>query len=345
LETLFIYDEKLNEGVTLSKKTILSGIQPSGNLCLGNYLGALKNWNTLQHEYQSIFLVVDMHALTIEQIPHELRSRCMSFTAQYMACGIDPDVSTIVIQSHVPYHAELMWVLNSITYMGELKRMTQFKDKSKNIKNINVGLFTYPVLMAADILLYQADLVPVGADQKQHLELARDLAGRFNTKYSKTFKIPEAYIGKQGSRIMSLQDPSSKMSKSDKNLNNIISLLDEPKTIIKKINSSVTDSGNEIKSSTDKPGIKNLLNIYALLTDMKVKEIESKYIGKMYSVFKKDLSEIIVESLSPIRIKYNDLINNKDYLNEVLNKGQNTSNHIAMKCLSKVYRKIGFVKK
>ena len=258
----------------MSKKTILSGIQPSGNLCLGNYLGALKNWNKLQHDYQSIFLVVDMHALTVQQVPHELRDRCMSFTAQYIACGVNPDISTIVIQSHVPYHAELMWVLNSITYMGELNRMTQYKDKSKNKKNINVGLFTYPVLMASDILLYQADLVPVGADQKQHLELARDLAGRFNTKYSDTFKIPEPYIGKSGSRIMSLQNPASKMSKSDNNLNNIIALLDEPKTIIKKINSSITDSGSEIKSSPDKPGIENLLNIYALLTDIKIKDIE-----------------------------------------------------------------------
>jgi len=329
----------------LSKKTILSGIQPSGNLCLGNYLGALKNWQMLQHDYNSIFLVVDMHALTVDQVPHELRDRCMSFTAQYIACGIDPSISTIVIQSHVPYHAELMWVLNSITYMGELNRMTQFKDKSKNKKNINVGLFTYPVLMASDILLYQSDLVPVGADQKQHLELARDLAGRFNTKYSETFKIPEPYIGDKGSRIMSLQDPASKMSKSDKNINNIISLLDGPKTIIKKINSSVTDSGNEVRSSIDKPGIKNLLNIYSLLSEIDISTIEEKYIGKMYSVFKSDLSEIIIDTLVPIQKKYNDLINNKDYLNEILTQGQKTSNHLAMKTMSKVYRKIGFIKK
>ena len=327
----------------MDKKTILSGIQPSGNLCIGNYLGALKNWSTLQHNYDSIFLVVDMHAITVDQVPHELRARCLSFTAQYIASGIDPEVSTIVIQSHVPYHAELMWILNSITYIGELNRMTQFKDKSKSKKNINAGLFTYPILMAADILLYQANLVPVGADQKQHLELARNLAQRFNNKYSETFTVPEPYIGKKGSRIMSLQEPDKKMSKSDKNLNSIIGLLDDSSTIKKKINMSVTDSGSEIKSSNQKPGIKNLLNIYSILSNDTIENLENRYVGKMYSEFKEDLSEIVIETIEPIRKKYTDLMNNKDYLLDILNKGKNHSNYQARKTMSKVYRKVGFI--
>ena len=327
----------------MNKKTILSGIQPSGNLCIANYLGALKNWNKLQHDYNSIFLVVDMHSITVKQSPHELRSRCLSFAAQYIACGIEPDSSIIVMQSHVPYHSELMWILNSLSYMGELSRMTQFKDKSKSQKNINVGLFTYPVLMAADILLYQSDLVPVGADQKQHLELARNLAQRFNNKYSDTFVVPEPYIGKKGSRIMSLQNPKIKMSKSDQNLNSMITLLDEPKVIRKKINSSVTDSGSEIKLDENKPGIKNLLNIYSLLSNESISDIEQKYIGKLYSHFKSDLSEIIITSFEPIRIKYNDLIKNKDYLLDVIDDGQKKSNFLARKTMSKVYRKVGFI--
>ena len=329
----------------MNKKTILSGIQPSGNLCIANYLGALKNWKELQYDYNSIFLVVDMHAITVDQTPHKLRSRCISFAAQYIACGIDPETSTIVIQSHVPYHAELMWILNSITYMGELNRMTQYKDKSKSKKNINVGLFTYPVLMASDILLYQSDLVPVGADQKQHLELSRDLAQRFNTKYSDTFNIPEPYIGKKGSRIMSLQNPNKKMSKSDSNLNSIITLLDDPKVIRKKIASSVTDSGSEIRMDDKKPGINNLINIYSSFSNESIEKIENKYIGKLYSDFKNDLSEIIIESIAPIRDKYDDLMKNKDYLHTILEEGQKKSNYIARKTMSKVYRKVGFVKK
>ena len=245
-------------GIKMSDKkpVLLSGIQPSGHLCIGNYLGALKNWEALQESHDSIFLVVDMHALTIKQNPAELRQRCLSYVAQYIACGIDPEKSTIVIQSHVPQHVELMWVLNTLTYMGELNRMTQFKDKSKkHAANINSGLFTYPVLMAADILIYQADLVPVGADQKQHLELARDLAGRFNTQYSDTFVVPEPYIPKAGARIMSLQDPEKKMSKSDENLNNLIAILDSPDVIKKKIKRAVTDSGTEVK--VDKSSLKS----------------------------------------------------------------------------------------
>tara|TARA_B100000029_G_scaffold514056_1_gene615490 strand:- start:3305 stop:4294 length:990 start_codon:yes stop_codon:yes gene_type:complete len=329
----------------LNKKTILSGIQPSGNLCIGNYLGAIKNWTNLQDDYDSIFLVVDMHALTVPQIAAELRTRCLSFVAQYIACGINPIKSKIVIQSHVPAHAELMWILNTVCYIGELNRMTQYKHKTKNTKNINVGLLTYPVLMASDILLYQADLVPVGADQKQHLELSRDLAHRFNNKYSETFKIPEPYIPKVGSRIMSLQNPDSKMSKSDKNLNNIIALLDEPKIIRKKINSAVTDSEKKIYYSNEKPGLSNLINLYISLTNYKVDDIEEKYKGKLYSEFKNDLSDIVIENLEPIQKKYNDLMNNKDYLFSILKDGSKYAEYIGNKTLSKVYRKVGFIKK
>ena len=329
----------------MTKKTILSGIQPSGDLCIGNYLGALKNWEKLQNDYNSIFLVVDMHALTIEQTPSELRKRCLSFVAQYIACGINPEKSLIAIQSHIHEHAELMWVLNSICYLGELNRMTQFKDKSKNKKNINVGLFSYPVLMASDILLYQADLVPVGSDQKQHLELSRDLAARFNNKYSNTFKIPEPFIPEVGSRIMSLQDPLKKMSKSDSNPNNIIALLDSNDIIKRKINRAVTDSDSVVKYSEKKPGLSNLIDIYISLTDEKISEIEKKYEGKLYSEFKSDLIEIIISHLEPIRNRYEKIINDQPYLNNILEDGSKKASYIARKTISKVYRKVGFVKK
>ena len=329
----------------MNKKIILSGIQPSGELCIGNYLGALKNWKLLQNDYDSIFLIVDMHALTVNQIPAELRQRCLKFAALYIACGIEPENSIIAVQSHIHQHAELMWVLNSITYMGELNRMTQFKDKSKNMKNINSALFSYPVLMAADILLYNADLVPVGADQKQHLELARDLAGRFNTKYSDTFKIPEPFIPKKGARIMSLQEPNKKMSKSDENMNNIISLLDSESQVIKKINRSVTDSDNKILCKNDKPGISNLLNIYASVSGKSIIELEQEYDGKSYSDFKSDLSENIIELLKPIQIKYNEIISDKKWLEDLLISSSEKASFIARKTMSKVYRKVGFIKK
>ena len=290
----------------MNKKIILSGIQPSGNLCLGNYLGALKNWKKLQDDFESIFLIVDMHALTVEQVPAELRQRCLSFAAQYMACGINPEKSVIAVQSHIHEHAELMWVLSSICYMGELNRMTQFKDKSKNLKNINSGLFTYPILMASDILIYNADLVPVGADQKQHLELARDLAIRFNTNYSETFVVPEPYIPKSGARIMSLQDPNKKMSKSDENLNNLISLLDDPNIIRKKIgfkNVLISDdlsmkslkydlSTNTIKSF--EAGCNLALHCNGNFNEMKVvaenSPLVNNFIIKKTSLFYKNLS-------------------------------------------------------
>jgi len=334
----------MNEKIKIP--TMLSGIQPSGELCIGNYLGAIKNWEKLQNNYNSIFLVVDMHALTVKQSPAELRNRCLSFVAQYIACGIDPEKSTIAIQSHISQHAELMWILSTMTSMGELNRMTQYKDKSnKNKLNINAGLFTYPVLMASDILLYQADLVPVGADQKQHLELARNLAIRFNSEYTDTFKVPEPYIAKNGARIMSLQNPENKMSKSDVNKNNYISLLDKPDIIRAKIKKSVTDSSSEILFDHSRPGISNLMTIYSLVTNMSIKSIEKSFCGKMYSDFKQDLADSLIEVLEPIQDQYNEIIQDKEYLANILERGAQNAFYIARKTLSKVYRKVGFVKK
>ena len=330
----------------MNKKTILSGIQPSGNLCIGNYIGALKHWNKLQNDYESIFLVVDMHAITTNQVPSELRKRCLSFVAQYIACGINPEKNDIIIQSHNSHHAELMWVLSCFTYQGELSRMTQYKSKSRNLKNINTGLFTYPILMAADILLYQADLVPVGSDQKQHLELSRDIAQRFNKHFTHTFKIPEPFIPKNGSRIMSLQNPNNKMSKSDSNSNNIIALLDDPNLIRKKINRAVTDSGNELTfDKKNKPGLSNLITIYKALTSDSIDAIEKRFLGKMYSHFKSELADVIIETLSPIRDEYNMLIKDKDYLMKILAKGSDNGFRKSRNTLSKVYRKVGFLPK
>ena len=327
-----------------NKPILLSGIQPSGHLCIGNYLGALKNWVSLQDSHDSIFLVVDMHALTIKQNPAELRQRCLSYVAQYIACGIDPDKSTIVIQSHVPQHAELMWVLSTLTYMGELNRMTQFKDKSKkHAANINAGLFTYPVLMAADILIYQADLVPVGADQKQHLELARDLAIRFNTQYSDTFVVPEPYIPKAGARIMSLQEPEKKMSKSDENLNNLIAILDDSDIIKKKIKRAVTDSGKEVKVDKYSPGISNLVNMYSLITGITMQAVEKQFEGKMYAEFKSELGDVTTDYLEPIQKKYAEISKDKTYLESVLANGAESAYYRARKTLTKVYRKVGLI--
>ena len=328
------------------KKTILSGIQPSGKLCIANQLGAINNWVNLQDDYNSIFLIVDLHSLTVKQVPSELRQRCMSFAAQYIACGIDPEKSIIAIQSHIPPHTELAWVLSTLTSIGELNRMTQFKDKSKiHAKNINAGLFTYPILMASDILVYNAELVPVGSDQKQHLELSRNLAERFNNRYSDTFTIPEPYIPKASGRIMSLQNPSSKMSKSDKNENNFIALIDDEDTIIRKIRRAVTDSGSEIVFSDDKPGLKNLITIYSCYSGLSPEQIQDKYIGKMYSDFKQDLGELISETLKPVRDRYKDIISDKDYLNKVLSNGADKASYLAQKTISKVYRKIGLIKR
>ncbi|GFI61613.1 tryptophan--tRNA ligase [Clostridiales bacterium] len=325
------------------KKTIFSGMQPSGYITLGNYLGALRNWTKLQDEYNCIYCIVDMHAITVRQDPVQLRQQARRLLLQYIAAGLNPEKNIIYYQSHVPQHAELSWVLNCFTYMGELNRMTQFKEKSaKHADNINSGLFTYPVLMAADILLYQTDLVPVGEDQRQHLEITRDIAERFNGIYGDVFKIPEAYIGKVGARIMSLQDPTKKMSKSDENKNNAIALLDEPNIIMSKIKKAVTDSDNEIRYSEDKPGVSNLLNIYCAVTDRTMAEAEREFAGSNYGQFKTSVGEAVVASLEPIQAKVKELEKNKDYIDEIIKTNSERAQRIAQKTLRKVHRKIGF---
>jgi tryptophanyl-tRNA synthetase len=330
--------------IPATKPVILSGIQPSGHLGIGNYLGALKSWIELQSRYDCLFLVVDLHALTVKQVPAELRQRCLSFVAQYIACGIDPERSTIVIQSHVPEHAELAWVLNTISYMGELGRMTQYKDKSqRHQENVNVGLFTYPVLMAADILLYQSNLVPVGADQKQHLELARDLAQRFNQRYSETFVVPEIFTPQVGARVMSLQEPDKKMSKSDDNPDNFIALLDPPDVIRRKLRRAVTDSAVEIRYDESRAGLANLLTIYAALTEKPMAEIEARFEGKGYGDLKGELAEVMVATLEPIQKRYAELMSDKGALEQVLARGAEMARGKARKTLGKVYRKVGLV--
>ena len=328
------------------KKIIFSGAQPSGKLTLGNYLGAIKNWKELQEDYNCYYSVVDLHAITVPQEAKNLRANTMQLLAQYMASGLDPEKNTIFIQSHVSCHTELMWILNTMTYMGELSRMTQFKDKSqKSEANLNAGLFTYPVLMAADILLYQTDLVPVGEDQKQHLELARDLANRFNNRYSPTFKVPEPYIPKAGARVMSLQEPTKKMSKSDENENGYILLVDDADTIRRKIKRSVTDSVGIVRYSDEQPGIKNLLDIYSKLDNKSIKDVVAMYEGKGYGDFKNDVAEVIVETLKPIKDQYEYLLSNKDYLEDIYAKGAQKAEYQARKTLRKVYKKVGLIEK
>jgi len=329
-----------------NKKIIFSGIQPTGCVTLGNYLGALKNWVELQHDYNCCFSVVDMHSITVRQEPAELRKRCMEFLAQYLACGIDGEENLVFFQSHVSAHAELAWVLNCCTYMGELSRMTQFKDKSaKHATNINAGLFTYPVLMAADILLYQTDLVPVGVDQKQHLELARDIAIRFNNIYGETFKVPEGFIPKAGAKIMSLQEPTSKMSKSDPNVNGFISILDDNDTIMRKFKRAVTDSDSEVVFKEGKDGINNLINIYTSVTGKTTEETEKEFAGCGYGTFKEAVGIAVSEHLKPVREKYSEIIKDKAYLETVYKSGAERAAYVARKTLSKTYRKIGFVNK
>lgn len=328
------------------KKIIFSGAQPSGKMTLGNYLGAIQNWTKLQDEYNCFYSVVDLHAITVPQEAKDLRANTMQLLAQYLACGLDPEKNTIFIQSHVSAHTELMWILNTMTYMGELSRMTQFKDKSqKSEANLNAGLFTYPVLMAADILLYQTDLVPVGEDQKQHLELARDLGARFNNRYSETFKIPEPYIPKEVGRVMSLQEPTKKMSKSDSNENAFILLADDADTIKRKIKRSVTDSLGVVNYTDEQPGIKNLLDIYSQLDNKSIEELLAMYEGKGYGIFKEDVAEVVAETLRPIREKYNDLLNNKDYLENVYAAGADKAEKQARKTLRKVYKKVGLIER
>lgn len=325
------------------KKTIFSGMQPSGYVTLGNYLGALRNWTKLQDEYNCLYCIVDMHAITVRQDPVKLRRQARTLLMQYIAAGLDPEKNIIYYQSHVPQHAELSWVLNCFTYMGELNRMTQFKEKSQtHADNINAGLFTYPVLMAADILLYQTDLVPVGEDQRQHLEITRNIATRFNGIYGDVFKIPEAYIGKVGARVMALQDPTKKMSKSDENKNNSIALLDEPSVIMSKIKKAVTDSDNEIRYGEDKPGVSNLLNIYCAVTDKTIAEAEREFASSNYGQFKTAVGEAVVASLEPIQQKVRELEKNKDYIDGIIKTNAERAQAIARKTLSKVHRKVGF---
>lgn len=326
------------------KKKLFSAIQPSGILTIGNYLGALRNFKKLQDDYNGIFALADLHTLTVKQDPAVLRKNCYELTALYLACGIDPEKSILFAQSHVPAHTELAWVLNTIAYPGELSRMTQFKDKSqKHEDNINMGLMDYPVLMAADILLYQSELVPIGADQKQHLELARDLAIRFNNRFGETFKVPDGYIGKSCGRVMSLAEPNRKMSKSDVNLNAFISMNDDPDTIIRKFKRAVTDSDNKIVYSPEKPGISNLLTIYAAFTDKTVEEAQVEFEGKGYGDFKIRVGEAVAEKIEPIRQEKNKLLENKDYLDDVLAIGAERASYLAYKTLNKVYKKVGLV--
>lgn len=326
------------------KKVIFSGVKPTGEPTLGNYLGALKNWVALQDEYECYYCIVDLHAITVPQEPKDLRRRSLEILAQYIASGIEPEKNTLFFQSHVSAHAELAWVLNCISYMGQLGRMTQYKEKSqKGEENLNAGLFTYPVLMAADILLYQADLVPVGEDQKQHLELARDLAIRFNNKYSETFKVPDIYMSKFGSRIMGLQDPLSKMSKSGDDDNDYILLIENNDATVRKIKRAVTDSIGVVKYTDEQPGIKNLITIYSKLSGENIEEIENKYEGQGYGIFKSDLAEVVVEGLKPVREKYADLMKNKDYLEKIYTDGAKQAEYVANKTLRKVYKKVGFI--
>lgn len=325
------------------KKIIFSGTQPSGKLTLGNYLGALKNWVDLQEDYDCYYCIVDLHAITVPQEPKDLRNRTLEVLAQYIASGIDPEKNTLFIQSHVSAHTELSWVLNCIASMGELNRMTQFKEKSQKSISPSVGLFTYPTLMASDILLYGTDLVPVGEDQKQHLELARDLAGRFNTRYSDTFKIPEPYIPKVGARIMSLQEPTKKMSKSDENKNGFILLSETADETRSKIKKAVTDSIGEVNLSDDQPGIKNLLTMYSIFSGETIESIVDRYRGLGYGKFKEDTAEVIIEGLRPLREKYNYLMTNKDYLEEIYSSGAIKAENRARKMLRKVYKKVGFI--
>ena len=328
-----------------SKKNIFSGIQPSGALTLGNYLGALKNFNELQEQYNCFYCIVDMHTLTVRQDPAMLRERSYALLALYLACGLDPDKNVLFVQSHVPCHAELSWILGCYTYMGELQRMTQFKDKSaRHQDNINGGLFTYPVLMAADILLYKADLVPIGADQKQHLELARNLAERFNNIYGDTFTVPDPFIRGGGARIMSLQDPSKKMSKSDTNANNYVLITDTRDAVIGKFKKAVTDSGNEVRyDETQKPGISNLINIYGAVRGISVSEVEKEFEGLRYGDFKKAVGEAVADTLDPIRERFTRFNAERPYLDSILKKNSEIAFETASKTLKEVYEKVGFI--
>jgi tryptophanyl-tRNA synthetase len=328
------------------KKNVLSGSAPSGALSLGNYIGAINNWAAMQEQYNCYYMVVDLHSITAKQDPKVLRERSLSFYAQYLACGLDPEKNIIFLQSHVAEHAELAWVLNCFTPFGDLSRMTQFKDKSlKHPKNINAGLFTYPVLMAADILLYDAHEVPVGEDQKQHIELTRDIAQRFNNEYGETFAVPEPFIPKVGARIMALTEPTRKMDKSDPNPANTIFLLDDEKVILKKFKSATTDSGSEIRFAEDKPGVSNLLQIHSVLSGKSIGELEAHFAGKMYGHLKVELGELVAEKLKPVRERYTSLMNDQSYLRSVIRTNAGRAREHAALTLARVYDRIGFLPK
>ena len=331
----------------MSKPIVFSGAQPSGELTLGNYLGALKNWVSLQNEYDCVYCIVNQHAITVRQDPNKLRKATLDTLALYLACGIEPQKSTIFVQSHVPAHAELGWALNCYTYFGELSRMTQFKDKSsRHSENINAGLFDYPVLMAADILLYQANLVPVGDDQKQHLELSRDIAMRFNALYGDIFTVPEPFIAKVGARVMSLQDPSKKMSKSDENRNNVIGLLENPKDVEKKIKRAMTDSDEppvvryDLKNKT---GVSNLLDILTGITGKPIAELEKEFEGKMYGHLKTEVANQVIDMLTGLQAKYHQYRDDENYLLTIMQEGAQKAQAKAEPTLKKVYDAIGFV--
>ena len=326
------------------KKTIYSAIQPSGMLTLGNYLGALRNWVMLQNEYDCIYTVADLHAITVRQQTPAFRKQILETYALLIAVGVDPEKSLLFIQSHVAAHSQLSWILSCYTQFGELSRMTQFKDKSaKHADNVNAGLFTYPSLMAADILLYKADLVPVGADQKQHLEITRDIAARFNNIYGEVFTIPEGFIPKVGARVMSLQDPTKKMSKSDENVNSWVAIIDKPEDIMRKFKRAVTDSESEVAFREGKDGVNNLMGIYSAITGKTLEAVTEEFAGKGYGDFKNDVGEAVVEELRPVREKFDDLMKNKDFLQETWREGAVEAEKIANKTLSKVMKKIGFI--
>lgn len=329
--------------MTNERKKVFSGIQPTGTFTLGNYIGAVRNWPLLQNDCDCIYSVVDQHALTVRQVPSELRQRTYQAAALLLASGVDPEKSLIFVQSHVPQHSQLAWILACNTQFGELSRMTQFKDKSqKHADNINSGLFTYPVLMAADILAYNADLVPVGLDQKQHVELARNIAQRFNSNYSETFVLPEPLIPAVGAKVMSLQDPTKKMSKSDDNANSFILMLDDADTIVRKFRRAVTDSEGIVKYSEEKPGISNLMGIYNVMTGKSFEEIEKEFDGLGYGVFKDAVAQSVIKTLSPLQNEYNRLLADKPYLESVLKGGAQKAQHQTQRLLNKVYKKVGF---
>ncbi|MCR5802542.1 MAG: tryptophan--tRNA ligase [Lachnospiraceae bacterium] len=324
------------------KKVILSGIQPTGTFTLGNYIGAVRNWDRMQQDYDCAYFVADLHSLTVRQEPGALKKNTLEAVALLLACGIDPEKSLLFVQSHVRAHAELGWILDCNALFGELTRMTQFKDKSaQHTDNVNAGLFTYPVLMAGDILLYQADYVPVGADQKQHLEFTRNLAERFNNLYGEVFKVPEPYIAKNGAKVMSLQDPTRKMSKSDENLNGFVSILDEPNVIMNKFKRAVTDSETEVVYREGKDGINNLMTIYSVITGKSYDDITAEFAGKGYGDFKKAVGEVVVDALAPIREEFGRLIQDKAYLEKVCNDGAAKASYVAEKTLAKVKKKVG----